>query len=363
MTATISEAMAALPEARGFIRDRAAALDRADTDTRVDVAKLGELGLFAPGCPGRPVAEMVAVIEQVAQESLAAGFSAWAHRMALEYVARGPEPVQARFRAALESGTAVGVTAMAAGLKYCAGLGEVPLVAEPVDGGLRVSGPIRWASNLFDGAVIVFCARSAHDDAVYVAATPIDAAGITVNDPPRLLALNGTASSSLEFRDVFVPSDAVITTDLRGFIRGVRPVFLLLQTAFCLGIAGTSLDESGRHLGGLGEGFAGEHDALAAELAAARERLYRFAEAATVPAGRRADAAPSSGAVPDAELIRLRLDGSRLAMAATRLEVTLRGGAGYATASATNRRFREAAFLPVQSPSEGQLRWELQRSV
>jgi hypothetical protein len=39
----------------------------------------------------------------------------------------------------------------------------------------------------------------------------------------------------------------------------------------------------------------------------------------------------------------------------------LTGGRGYLTASATNRRLREAAFLPVQSPSEVQLLRELEQ--
>src|SRR5699024_11036481 len=191
-----------------------------------------------------------------------------------------------------------------------------------------------------DDALIVFCARSADDDSLYVAVTPIDAPGVTVNPAPDLLALGGTASSSLEFAEVFVPSDAVITTDLRGFVRQVRPTFLLLQTAFCLGIAGTSIGESGKHLDGLGSGFAGEHADLAGGLADARERLYRFAgEVSRMERGSRSAAnasvaGPSDAGPSDSELIRLRLDGSRLAMAATRLEVTLRGGAGYATASA-----------------------------
>ncbi|SHW24248.1 membrane protein [Mycobacteroides abscessus subsp. abscessus] len=57
----------------------------------------------------------------------------------------------------------------------------------------------------------------------------------------------------------------------------------------------------------------------------------------------------------------MRLDAAGLAGAASRLEVTLSGGAGYAVGTAANRRFREAAFLPIQSPSEGQLRWELKQ--
>ena len=46
---------------------------------------------------------------------------------------------------------------------------------------------------------------------------------------------------------------------------------------------------------------------------------------------------------------------------ATRIEATVRGGTGYLAASAVSRRLREAAFLPIQAPTEGQLRWELSR--
>jgi alkylation response protein AidB-like acyl-CoA dehydrogenase len=58
----------------------------------------------------------------------------------------------------------------------------------------------------------------------------------------------------------------------------------------------------------------------------------------------------------------LRLEVGRLGVDATRHEVTVRGGAGYLAGGATARRFREAAFLPIQSPTEAQLRWELSRS-
>jgi len=60
-------------------------------------------------------------------------------------------------------------------------------------------------------------------------------------------------------------------------------------------------------------------------------------------------------------LVAFRLEGSDIAVAATRLEAMLCGGAGYVASSATTRRFRESAFLPIQSPSEGQLRWELEK--
>ena len=60
------------------------------------------------------------------------------------------------------------------------------------------------------------------------------------------------------------------------------------------------------------------------------------------------------------ELLELRLEAAEVAVAAANVEVRVAGGAGYAKSS--SRRFREAAFIPVQSPSEAQLRWELERA-
>ena len=96
------------------------------------------------------------------------------------------------------------------------------------------------------------------------------------------------------------------------------------------------------------EQFVDEHATLAGDHASVRTRLYEFA-------GHVEEA-------PIGELIRLRLDASHVAVASTRREATLRGGAGYAIGHPTNRRFCETAFLPIQSPSEGQLRWELAQS-
>lgn len=327
-----------------FVRDRAAALDRGETDIRTDIARTGELGLLRSGLGGKCLDDMVAVIDEVAAESLTVGFSLWAQRMAIEYIDRAPRSVRDLYRDDLTSGRAIGVTAMAAALKHLAGLGELPLVAERTDEGVTISGPIHWASNVFPDSVIVFPARTT-DGGRLVAVARADTPGITINSSPELLALGATSSTSLKFDEVRIPQSHVITEDLADFCGSIRPTFFLLQTSFCAGIARASLAEAAGRLHGLGEQFTGEYDALLAQYESLRERLYRFA-------------ADPSVAGP-ADFIRLRLDGSVVAVAATRLEATLRGGAGYATASATNRRFREAAFLPIQSPSEGQLRWEL----
>ncbi len=115
MTAAIDRASeqqrAAIAE---FVRDRAAALDRGETDIRTDIARTGELGLLRKGLDGECLSEMVAVIDEVAGESLTVGFSLWAQRMALEYIDRAPQFLRDRYRDDLASGRTIGVTAMAA---------------------------------------------------------------------------------------------------------------------------------------------------------------------------------------------------------------------------------------------------------
>jgi alkylation response protein AidB-like acyl-CoA dehydrogenase len=346
MSTPVADAVADLRAAVDRIAARAAALDDATADIRDDVTALGDAGLLRLGLDRATLPDMVAVIEEISTASLAAGFCVWAHRMALHYLHLAPETLRERHFDSLAGGERVGVTAMAAGLKHVAGLGELPVIARPDGTGLRVSGPIRWASNVFADALIVLPART-ESGSTYVVVIDADADGVTINPSPRLMALNATGSTSLQLDDVAVPSARIVSTDLPGFVARIRPTFLLLQTAFCVGVGTAALRGAERLHHGVGAQFG---DGLSAFTQAAhqhRERLYRWA------------AAPAGAALPD--LIELRLHAAGLAVDATRLEVTLTGGAGYALGSAANRRFRESAFLPIQSPSEGQLRWELTR--
>ncbi len=89
MTVTVADDVAAtLDRVSAAVEGRAAALDTLSTDVRVDLAELGGAGLFDFGLDER-LDDMVRVIEEVSTRSLAVGFSAWAHRMTLQYVHLG----------------------------------------------------------------------------------------------------------------------------------------------------------------------------------------------------------------------------------------------------------------------------------
>lgn len=348
MTATAHIAQPTLADLVAVVAERAPELDAGNLDIRADLSRYGAAGFFQNARREDGLTELITTVEHTSTASLAVGFSLWAHTMTVLYLAQAPHPARESLLQQLVRGDRPGVTAMASGLKQVAGLGRVPVLAEDVGHELRLSGPIHWASNVFDDSVIVLPARRP-DGSTLVAVIDASSPGITINPAPALMALGATASTSLRLDDVRVGPEQVLTSDLESFVGAIRPTFLLLQTAFCVGVGTAALTGSEQYQGNLAEQFGHERTLVAEQLRTLRERLYTLSGQAHTTAL--------------ADIIGLRLDAATAAVQATRLESTLAGGAGYATGSAANRRFREAAFLPIQSPSEGQLRWELSRYV
>lgn len=338
----LATATALVPKAlREQIAGRAAAVDGAADDPRRALADLAGAGLLTLGVPGLPgsVAEMAVVLGEVAEECVATAFCGWGHRMTLEYLA----PAGDRRFTALASLGRIGSSAMAGAFKFAAGIEPLAVRARRDGAELVLDGRIPWASNLHADALIVLAADI---DRFGPAVLTVDATagGVSVHPATGLLALEATASGTLVFDGARVPADDLLDEPFDRFLTRVRQPFLTLQSGFCLGLARAALDAAAGNLDGLGSLFAAEHADLAAQVQAAAERLAALADDRS--ATRR-------------ELVRLRLDVAALAREAVRIEAAVTGGRGYVAASPTARRLREAAFLPVQSPTEAHLRWEL----
>ena len=249
----------------------------------------------------------------------------------------------------LAEATTSGTTAMAAAYKEAAGIGPIKVLGTLVEGGVKLNGTVSWASNLYPNGVIVLPvavqnAQEGHPDR-YIVTVRQDAPGLKVAYHRNLLALNGTESGTIIFEDVFVPTEDILTKDFAGFLAKVTAPFLLVQSAFCLGLAAGALQSAAEHLQVSGGIFKQEFEGLLGTYRALRDTLLRLA------------AEPENAQKRD--LLQLRLDVSHLATAATHCELQTVGGAGYVAGSPTARRVREVTFLPVQSPTEGHLRYEL----
>lgn len=331
----------------------ASAVDEGDAPALAEtLAEYGSLGALGLGIDRQDddVSDAAQLLSAVAAECMSSAFSLWAHRMVTEYVRASSLPDRDGLLDQLTSGRLAGSIAMATALQESAGLGTVPTIAvSDGQGGYLVSGRIAWASNIAPGTLVILPARvddgSADGGRVLVAAR-VGAEGFSTRPVEGLLALDATRSAMLVFEDVHIAADAVLATSLRP-AAAQRATHYLLQTALCLGLAGRSLTEAEARLEGPNGVLAGFQRRLSTEYSRLSVQLMTFASDVTATDAR--------------AVTTLRLEAARLARAATSQESALTGGRGYLTASGTNRRLREAAFLPVQSPSEVQLLCELEQ--
>ena len=317
-------------------------VDAGRADVRGALRRLGGVGAFGTDDddPTEALLASVRMLRRLASVSLATAFSAWSQRMVLEYL-RSTRVPQAELLAGLRAGTVPGATAMAPAVADLAGNGTLPVAADRDGDGWRLSGTVSWASNLFDDAVVVTPVRTADEGRLVVLFRLTDA-GVTPSAPYELLGLGGTGTGGVELRDVVVGPGQVLSDDLAGFMALCRPAMLLMQAALAVGVTDAALTAVGEHLAVV---LRPDADALGER----RDDVVRRLE----------DLAGDRVGVHPGDLARLRLSALEVAGDAVRLESAAAGGSGYLAASATARRVREVAFLPVQAPTYVQLRREV----
>jgi len=328
------------------IAGNAKAVDRNELSARYGIELLGSQQLFIR----ENLQETARQLREIAAVDLSVAFGIWAHTMVITYLRTADTDYVRYVLPALENGTRPGVTGMAPAFKEAAGAGTIDLTATPAEDGYVLNGTLAWASNLADDAVIVTAARTPSGERLLVAFDGC-APGVTLGTPFALLGLNATSSAGITLDNVPVPAGQVLSRDFEAFISAVRPTFLILQTSECLGVADAAIDAAATRLSGVNEVLTEDVEKLRAEITHLIHTQDLIA------------AVLDDGATVDrVKLLELRLDAARAAVDATALEVRVAGGAGYAQSSPASRRFREAAFIPVQSPSETQLTWELRRA-
>ncbi|EEW50655.1 hypothetical protein HMPREF0290_0743 [Corynebacterium efficiens YS-314] len=328
------------------IAENAKAVGKNEIPARYGLELLGEQNLFLHDT----LTETARQLRDIAARDLSVAFSIWAHTMVIKYLKTADTDYARAVLPELELGGRPGVTGMAPAFKEAAGAGAIDLELTPVDGGFRLNGKLAWASNLDGDALIVTAGRTPEGERLLIAFDG-GADGVGLGRPFGLLGLNATSSSWVTLDDVFIPEPQVLSRDFMEFINAVRPTFMTLQISECLGVADAAIDVASTRLTGINE-------VLTDDVAAVRGRVTDL----IATQERYSTTIDEGGTVPRVNMLELRLAAAEVATAATALEVRVAGGAGYAQSSPASRRFREAAFIPVQSPSETQLKWELGRA-
>ena len=349
-----------IPEALlEWVTAHAYGFDSGDNETAEALPRFAEAELVDLGAPfnnnGNLIAQ-AATLELLARHSFSAAFALWGHRMAIEFL----ELAHGHFANAalpkLRDGLTPGASAMAPGYKALAAEGDLNLrITRDAHGELRLSGQIGWASNLYRNAIAVAPAYGPDADpdiggilGGVIVAFPLDSQGGHIGPPLELLAMRGTASTHVTLDNVKINEQQILSDDFEPFLQRSRPTLSILQASLCLGLATASYQQSIQNASGFNAVFEDEIHEQGQKLLTAKQQLADLATrvgTATPPAPQ--------------EILATRLSAGQLATQLTSLELKSSGGRGFVTTSDTNRRYREATFIPLQAPSEAQLRWEL----
>lgn len=348
--------VAAFPELLTRIEESAKNTDQqiaADHNLRDTLLEIVASGFAAHGLSDSelPISAQAEVIHSLATKCVSSAFVTWSHRMTIEYIDRwASEEIKGTYLDDLREGKRVGSTALATALADKSGKELLPITFEEVDGEFLINGVIPWASNLYDDTLIVFAARNETTEERVVFASVLSSSGTSVKPAGELLGLNATASGTVKFEELRLPKINVLTRDVNLFLGQMRPRFLVLQSAFCLGLTKASLDSIANAPSAAP--FADDIAEFQAEYARLSAESVRLSETLVVYP------APGNGHSP-LDFLKLRLAAAELAQATARVELATIGGRGYYSASDTSRRIRESLFLSVQAPTEGSLRWEI----
>ncbi|AKM32040.1 acyl-CoA dehydrogenase [Pandoraea faecigallinarum] len=334
-----------------------------DTDATLSgdvVPQLASAGLLRIGVPaelggaGGTIGDAIDSVADVAGHSFAAAFVLWGQRTFIEYLLQSPNRgLRERLLPALLSGELAGATGLSNAMKYLCAIEPLQIRATQTTGSnsapaWRVNGGLPWITNLRkQGFVAAAAVDHEAGGAPSIFAIAHHAPGVARSDDLDLIGLRGTNTAALQMTDTPLTEDDRIAENAPAWLTRVRPAFLGLQCGMSLGLARRSL--TGTHDGG-----PGARAAVADDVAALTEQLD------TLTARLKTGVAQGEFVDTPASLFKLRIALAELVHDAATLEVQTGGGRGYLRGvSGVARRQREAAFVPIVTPSLVQLKNQL----
>lgn len=331
----------------------APAVDREGIYPRDTMLRLGAAGAFAHHTGTQ--SDMMAAIDATAQISaacLSTGFSTWCQNALALYLDRSPNhDLHARFGAEVAAGQILGGTGLSNPMKSFSGIEPLALNGERVKGGYKVKGRLPWVSNIAqDHLFAAIFAVEGQPPAM--ALIPVDTQGLTLHEATRFIALDGTATHTVTFRDVFVPDENLIAETASEFIPTIRQSFVALQLGLGFGLSQGALnamdkDEKGKDLARF---VSPRPSDLAVRLHALKGRAQDLMPSLKDP---------SKEAFH--QTLKLRRDTALLTLDVTRSEAIQSGSRGYIVGAPSERRGREAGFVSILTPSVKHIAVELGR--
>jgi alkylation response protein AidB-like acyl-CoA dehydrogenase len=349
-----------VPELASWLDANAEAIDSGQDLAHEILPRLGRADLFRIGVSaqegglGGTTVDAIEAVASVASHSLTAAFVFWGQRTFIEYLLQSPnEALRGRWLPALLAGELAGATGLSNAMKYLSDIEPLQMNATPrPDNGISASwtlnGKLPWITNLRREGFLAAAAFDHSDGApASIFAIPHDAPGVIRSDDLDLIALRSSNTAALTLERAMLDASWQIAADARAFLMRVRPAFLGLQCGLSIGLSRRALATIDASSASARAAVETEVAPLTRELDDLTKRLFDGVEHGTFLA-------------TPAALFEVRIGLAAVVDQAARLEVVTAGGRGYLREQGgTARRAREAAFVPIVTPSIVQLKNQL----
>lgn len=339
-----------------WLDTNANSLDTQTTSAADVLPNLAEGGVIGVGVAkevggsGGDVTDGVEIIASVSERSLAAGFALWGHRSYIEYLLQSPNvALREKLLPGLLAGRIAGATGLSNAMKFLSGLEELQVGAHTIADGFVLDGKLPWVTNLRPQGFHVAAAVARKDGpGAFIASLAHDDAGLIRSADLGLMALRGTNTAAITISGVKLHSDRILHQDANIWLPTIRPAFLGLQCGMSIGLARRTLKEARTNLGAGRHTLAEPIARLAAALAEQERNLREGLRAGIFQ-------------TKPAALFNIRIALADIVAEAVGLELQSAGGRAYLTEAGAGfgRRWREAAFIPIVTPSLVQLRTAL----
>jgi hypothetical protein len=250
------------------------------------------------------------------------------------------------------SGEVLGGTGLSNPMKAVNGIEPMRLKAERVEGGYRVKGVLPWVSNITEDSYfgVIFDAPTEGSKTpkkvMAVAFGGWDGVKLVLDHD--FVAMGGTATCQVQFRDAFIPDDHILADPAEAFIKRIRGGFVLMQCGMASGMVQSCIDlmdQVQAPLGHVNRYLEKQPDDFRTELAAL---VAEITELARTPYD------PSNAYFR--RVLTARLKGGEMAVEAAHYAMLHCGARGYVSQGAAQRRLREAYFVAIVTPATKQLR-------
>src|SRR6266481_6706144 len=238
-SASIAEEVAII--ARKNLAPQAAAIDAGTLYPEELLRRLGEVGAWGSHQVKNGAADLRCAIQSMAALGEVCGataFMAWCQNTLVWYAANSDNSkLTAKFTAKFASGQVLGGTGLSNPMKSLFGIEKLKLKGKKVDGGYVVRGALPWVSNLgsdhFFGTIFEIEDRPG-EIAMFLA--DCSDPGVTLQPCKPFLAMDGTGTYGVQFRDVFVPHALILAEAAGPFVKKIRAGFILLQAGMAIGL-------------------------------------------------------------------------------------------------------------------------------